>query len=911
MCVEMIFSVFVLLQRAQCKVSTATGSSVVTSHKTSTSPSRSKALQKKDSKKSSSNHNNNNNNIIEETTPYVKLVQTVAALARGTCRSDQTAPRRSESFHRASGDEQNTNGLDKERTISKDAIVRVDDPSKIEVKAKCLELDTCIGKTNIGLLQGSSFDQSQLKPASPNSPLVDGLTTNVESNGKLPDESVSTGGSRLSSTAQMMCCFAPRPYGMAPASVTAHRPSSTSPAGLTVDRQTDSLSVSTNATSTQLSKPLTDAAVRTTATTAVASLSAAVATVAASPSTSLATGIGKTATSSSLSTSAASVAKVTVASASGADGLVTSISPVRVPANDVSRVVSKTTLATTTVTTNHVTKTCAARIQSSVTSPVSGLTATTVTVSSATATGKLSNTSSVSAKNNDKVVASSNQKTTSSTASSAKSPVRASTVMSSSTKVVVSGGGVTEAAIATTSATKTVSVTTGNLSKPLFVYSTTRVAVTTQATAATVLTATTAARPATVVVGSCLSSKPISSIQTNSSQPPVSDIVDGMTSSTATTTSKLSKSSAVTSSPELSLAAAVSVSSADVIASTTAESVLSDRMIDTSSDSVSTALSVLMNSANSSPTTTTSVSGETPTSPKSAYRCLSRNAASGIYRRKLGLSSLDQYTRNMDQLYGGGNEFFGTMSSSVDSVTSPLSCRSPSVASPVMTSSLVLSSPTLGETSPDVQGSMHKKSLTRPKVPPPPPPPTPPSSEIDAQNPLTAELQKLDLSNKGLLAALDGVVEAVGTSRPRSTAPHIARRAFLYGDVSSPSDEFKLFEEPCGESATVTVAVSSSPPASEILNSSSSAYRPPAEISALYIDDDDLQGGNLRRSVTSLRQSVGRMRGKRKSEKQTKSVTFDPCSLLLSATITGELDIILGAASQVCQSARAAIALCL
>lgn len=470
-----------------------------------------------------------------------------------------------------------------------------------------------------------------------------------------------------------------------------------------------------------------------------------------------------------------------------------------------------------------------------------------------------------------------------------------------------------------------------SLSKALFVYSTTRAATSAQSVTTGVVSTSAASRTTTVLTDSYHQPTTVASAtakkQTNTTAsrvPPAGvDATDGtatvkpvpppnsasitdnlcsvavVTTSSAqmTTSSTVSSATSQVSTATVSRAAPSSVTCGDA-SNKTCEGVVSEKSVDTSLDSVSTALSVLLNLANASPTTTAaSAGGESPSSPKCSYRYGSRGAVSGIYRRKLGLSTLDQYTRNMDQLYGGG-EFFGTMSASVDSITSPTSVRQASVVSPLMTSSLVISSPTASfrETGPDLQASMQKKGVVRPSVPPPPPPPPPPSSEPDVSSPPTVGPQKMEMGG-GLLAALDDVT-STNQSRPKSTAPHIARRAFLYGDVGSPtSDEFKLFEETSGETSAATPSRDSQVP--ESLKSNNTAYDPSAVMSTLYIDDEDWHAGNLRPTVAATRQAIGRLRGKRKSDKQTKSVTFDPCSLLLSAAATGELDVITSSAPKV------------
>jgi len=334
-------------------------------------------------------------------------------------------------------------------------------------------------------------------------------------------------------------------------------------------------------------------------------------------------------------------------------------------------------------------------------------------------------------------------------------------------------------------------------------------------------------------------------------------------------------------------------------------SIDSSKSVDISTDSVSSALSVLLKSTPVLASTAAAVDPELPSSPKSAYRyAANRSAAvSGLYRRKLGSSSLDQYSRNIDQLYGSGSEdFFSTTASKLgSSVTSDGDMSSPSISSTgspcdfrpfanlVMspsTLSPVLSSPVISFRGAD-SGSTQRKMVARPTVPPPPPPSgdpsrtpgTPPAApSADAKPPGVA-------------------TDPSDPPRPRCVAPHIARRAFLYGDIESPTSEELKSLDAAVEGINPTLSPKSP-------DSDPSAYSPLSDFATLYIDDEDWRSYSEPPVRLPFQGRVGTassssFRARRSLGRTPKSVHFDPRALFLSAAADGELDVLRATAAKV------------
>ena len=169
--------------------------------------------------------------------------------------------------------------------------------------------------------------------------------------------------------------------------------------------------------------------------------------------------------------------------------------------------------------------------------------------------------------------------------------------------------------------------------------------------------------------------------------------------------------------------------------------------------------------------------------------------------------------------------------------------------------------------------------MARPTVPPPPPPSgdpsptgTPPAPNVDGK---------------------PGNMDA--EPRPRCVAPHIARRAFLYGDVESPTSE---------ELKSLDAAVEGiNPPSktSEPEQSDPSAYSPLSDFATLYIDDEDWRSYSepMKLPFPGHGISSSSFRARRSIGKTPKSVRFDPRSLFLSAAADGELDVLKATAAKV------------
>jgi len=122
-------------------------------------------------------------------------------------------------------------------------------------------------------------------------------------------------------------------------------------------------------------------------------------------------------------------------------------------------------------------------------------------------------------------------------------------------------------------------------------------------------------------------------------------------------------------------------------------------------------------------------------------------------------------------------------------------------------------------------------------------------------------------------------------------APHIARRAFLYGDVESPTSEELKPLDAAVEGLEPTPA--KSPP--------DSAYSPLSDMATLYIDDEDWRGYSepVRMPLPGRGIASSSFRARRSIGKTPKSVRFDPRALFLSAAADGELDVLKATAAKV------------
>ena len=126
-------------------------------------------------------------------------------------------------------------------------------------------------------------------------------------------------------------------------------------------------------------------------------------------------------------------------------------------------------------------------------------------------------------------------------------------------------------------------------------------------------------------------------------------------------------------------------------------------------------------------------------------------------------------------------------------------------------------------------------------------------------------------------------------------APHIARRAFLYGDIESPTSE---------ELKSLDAAVEGITPASkssESVLSDPSAYSPLSDFATLYIDDEDWRSYSepVRLPLPGRGVASSSFRARRSIGKTPKTVRFDPRALFLSAAADGELDVLKATASKV------------
>ena len=129
-------------------------------------------------------------------------------------------------------------------------------------------------------------------------------------------------------------------------------------------------------------------------------------------------------------------------------------------------------------------------------------------------------------------------------------------------------------------------------------------------------------------------------------------------------------------------------------------------------------------------------------------------------------------------------------------------------------------------------------------------------------------------------------------------APHIARRAFLYGDVESPTSE-ELRPLDAAVEGIGPAAASGSADAPD--RSDPSAYSPLSDFATLYIDDEDWRSYSeaVRLPLPGRGVASSSFRARRSIGKTPKTVRFDPRSLFLSAAADGELDVLKTTASKV------------
>lgn len=126
-------------------------------------------------------------------------------------------------------------------------------------------------------------------------------------------------------------------------------------------------------------------------------------------------------------------------------------------------------------------------------------------------------------------------------------------------------------------------------------------------------------------------------------------------------------------------------------------------------------------------------------------------------------------------------------------------------------------------------------------------------------------------------------------------APHIARRAFLYGDIESPtSEEFKPLD-------AAVEGISPPSKSSEPVQPDPSAYSPLSDFATLYIDDEDWRSYSepVRLPLPGFGMVSSSFRARRSIGKTPKTVRFDPRALFLSAAADGELDVLKATASKV------------
>lgn len=273
--------------------------------------------------------------------------------------------------------------------------------------------------------------------------------------------------------------------------------------------------------------------------------------------------------------------------------------------------------------------------------------------------------------------------------------------------------------------------------------------------------------------------------------------------------------------------------------------------IDTSNDSVSSALSVLMKRQ--------SVSGNmVPASPKCSYRYGSRGAISSIYQNKLGSGASSQYNKNMSDLYG---DFFRNMKD-CQSLVKDANAPAPEVISKQdQTSALKTFSAELESGKiPEIKPSTKDDS----------------SLPVSHGDQISLNLYLCPTERRSRCNApqpIRRVLSCDGSSSPqvRGHSPLLAasetRRLFFEGpsDATGKPDEAQLN------------GVDRSP-------SPTAPYDPPLDAHTSFIDDPSAD--------CASEAGVVPVRGTGKRNKLKQRVSFEPVSLLLNAALEGELDLV-------------------
>lgn len=275
--------------------------------------------------------------------------------------------------------------------------------------------------------------------------------------------------------------------------------------------------------------------------------------------------------------------------------------------------------------------------------------------------------------------------------------------------------------------------------------------------------------------------------------------------------------------------------------------------IDTSNDSVSSALSVLMKRQSAS-------GNMVPASPKCSYRYGSRGAISSIYQNKLGSGASNQYNKNMSDLYG---DFFRNMKD----------CRS--LAKDSSAPSLEVRS----QQDPTTTSKTFPAELESGK-----PLEIRPSAKDDSSLPVTHSDQ---VSLNMYLCPTE--------RRSRCNAPQPIRRVLSCDSASSPirgrspllaSETRRLFFEGASD-ATLKPdeaqlnGVDRSP-------SPNAPYDPPLDAQTSFIDDPGADCA----SEAGVVSGFAAVRETPRRSKRKQRVSFEPVSLLLNAALEGELDLV-------------------
>lgn len=275
--------------------------------------------------------------------------------------------------------------------------------------------------------------------------------------------------------------------------------------------------------------------------------------------------------------------------------------------------------------------------------------------------------------------------------------------------------------------------------------------------------------------------------------------------------------------------------------------------IDTSNDSVSSALSVLMKRQSAS-------GNMVPASPKCSYRYGSRGAISSIYQNKLGSGASNQYNKNMSDLYG---DFFRNMkdcrSLAKDTIAPALEVRSQQ--DPTSTSKTFPAELESGKTI-EIR----------------------PSAKDDSSLPVTHSDQ---VSLNLYLCPTE--------RRSRCNAPQPIRRVLSCDSASPPirgrspllaSETRRLFFEGASD-ATLK-------PDDAQLNgidrspSPNAPYDPPLDSQTSFIDDPGADCA----SEAGIVSGFAAVRETPRRSKRKQRVSFEPVSLLLNAALEGELDLV-------------------